>query len=441
MRHEKFEKTKVPGLYRLTDGTGRWWVRAAVRVEGQIVQFKKLLPATNPATGAPYTVAEAFTEFESLKQQAKAGKPSPAPEPTPLPQDDARTIEQYCVRWLSVRISRLSPSTAVSYTETINDRILPRLGWMACRNVTRQAIESWVVWIEAARQPRTRTMTRDGRDIAYANPNAGQPYTQDTMRKWWRCAKTILGDMAADFDIKNPVARVRQPERPELPQVREQRTLDTDGTGDLLTAARQLYPQHYACIAAMTMLGARAGEVFALKWDVVDFKSGRITIRRALSKGVLREQTKTKAQRIIPMHPELAAILLEHRQKQIADQHPGLATGLLFPTDEGKLRIPANLKKIWPALAAAIGSEVKLGSQVLRRSLNTNLVMAGVDRITTRALLGHTSEAMTQRYAGIGDEAKADAVLKAGPRRKAVEPADGAPRNASATRAGPRDEG
>ena len=58
---------------------------------------------------------------------------------------------------------------------------------------------------------------------------------------------------------------------------------------------------------------------------------------------------------------------------------------------------------------------------MLRRSLNTQLVLAGVDRITTRAILGHTSEAMTQRYAGIGNDVKADAVDKVRPKLKLVE--------------------
>ena len=171
----------------------------------------------------------------------------------------------------------------------------------------------------------------------------------------------------------------------------------------------------------MTMCGMRAGEVFALKWDAVDFEAGTITVRRSVSKREIRETTKTKAKRVVPMHPELIRILKAHREAQVAAQHAGLKTGLLFPNDDGEIRLPSNMKKVWPRLAQLIGSEVKVGSQVLRRSLNTNLVMAGVDRITTRAILGHTSEAMTQRYAGIGDDAKKDAVSKAGPKLKVVD--------------------
>ena len=54
----------------------------------------------------------------------------------------------------------------------------------------------------------------------------------------------------------------------------------------------------------------------------------------------------------------------------------------------------------------AAGIEQKVTPQVLRRSVNTLGVLAGVDRITLRAMMGHTTEEMTQRYAGVPDAAK-----------------------------------
>lgn len=38
------------------------------------------------------------------------------------------------------------------------------------------------------------------------------------------------------------------------------------------------------------------------------------------------------------------------------------------------------------------------------------MLATNVDRIRRRAIMGHTAEAMTQRYAGIGDAAKAGAI-------------------------------
>ncbi len=397
-------KTQHTGVFRLKDG--RLFARVTVHYADRTSrQAKQVLP-----------LGATMDDARRLVLELKASLQQPIATPTPHPQDTFQTVQQYCVRWLKVKGPRLSPTTAEGYAEAINERILPRLGWMECKDVTRQAIEAWVVWVEKSVQPATRTMRKGEKVISYANPKAGQPYHEATMRKWWRCLKTILGDMAAD--LKEPTSaaqRVRQPQRPELPGVREQRTLDADGMGTLLVVAGKHFPQHYASIAVMAMTGMRAGEVFGLQWDAVDFTAGTITVRRAISKGQLRQRTKTGAWRTIPMHAALAAVLEAHKKRQIDAKHVGLRTGLLFPSDKGTARTPSGIRKIWTELKELAGTDIRVGNQVLRRSVNTQLVLAGVDRITTRAILGHTSEAMTQRYAGIGMDAKKDAVSRITP--------------------------
>ncbi len=72
-------------------------------------------------------------------------------------------------------------------------------------------------------------------------------------------------------------------------------------------------------------------------------------------------------------------------------------------TPGGQIKVA---KKLWGALCKAAGITQRVGPQVL--------LLEGVDRVTLRAILGHSSESMTQRYAGIGDAAKADAILKVG---------------------------
>jgi len=65
------------------------------------------------------------------------------------------------------------------------------------------------------------------------------------------------------------------------------------------------------------------------------------------------------------------------------------------------------------ALAASAASiEVKVTAQVLRRTFNTLMVHAGVDRIVLRSVMGHCTEAMTERYAGVGIPAKQAALQR-----------------------------
>ncbi|MBI5609289.1 MAG: site-specific integrase [Deltaproteobacteria bacterium] len=298
---------------------------------------------------------------------------------------------------MKIRANRVTPSTRETYEDALHNFIVPRLGHLLCKDVTRQALESWLVWAQS--------LTRKN----------GRPYAQDTMRQWWRVLKTVLSDMTADLDLPDPTRRLRPPQRPELPPVREQHTLDVKAIGDMLAACRDKYPTRLAEVATMALTGARAGEVYALKWDVIDFAKGQIVIRRSLSRGQLLERTKTKTQRVVPMHPDLAEILLAHRNYQITKQVAGLDLGMVFLSDDGQMRDPNSAKKLWPRLAKLAGIDQKISPQVLRRTLNTLMLSAQVDRITLRAIMGHTSEAMTARYAGIGDAAKTDAINRIRP--------------------------
>ena len=49
---------------------------------------------------------------------------------------------------------------------------------------------------------------------------------------------------------------------------------------------------------------------------------------------------------------------------------------------------------------------------MLRRTFDTLLISAGVDRIVLRSMIGHTTEEMTERYAGVRHEDKRAAVLR-----------------------------
>ncbi len=411
----KLKKTRHPGVFKTPDG--RLWARAAVRLpNGRVVTQRRLLPV-----GA--SEADAVLAVEDLRVTIK-NPPEPLPSAstaTPLRPDTSprQRFDVFCDGWLETRERRVTPSTAETYKAVVKNYIKPRLGWMECQDITRQAIESWVVWAEERRQ------------------GNGKPYTQDSMRQWWRCLSTIISDMVADLNLpRDPTLRVRKPERPELAPVREQNTLGAAAIDSLLEACKVKFPTRLAEVAMMALTGARAGEVYALKWDAVDFQKNQIVIKRALSRGKLLERTKTKAQRVVPIHADLAEILKAHHDAQLvrfakrqaeakAHGEPEVTDiGMVFVSDKWTIRDPKSAKKMWAVLCKQGGITQRVSPQVLRRSLNTQLLAGGVDRITLRSIMGHTSEQMTQRYAGIGDAAKAQAVALIRPKAEvAAEPA------------------
>ena len=79
--------------------------------------------------------------------------------------------------------------------------------------------------------------------------------------------------------------------------------------------------------------------------------------------------------------------------------------------NKGTPRTPNTLQKAFQAIRKASGMDIKIGPQVLRRSMNSNLLRHAVDRLTVRAIMGHTTEEMTARYYGVSEGDKKAAVL------------------------------
>lgn len=107
-------------------------------------------------------------------------------------------------------------------------------------------------------------------------------------------------------------------------------------------------------------------------------------------------------------------------------QHPGLHGNWVFPSDKGGMRLPQSSHKAFNLATEKAKIDQKISPQVLRRTMNTMLIRAGVDRIVLRSMMGHVSEEMTERYAGVDPRDKREAILKVFPGVKKEGGVDGA---------------
>ncbi len=80
-------------------------------------------------------------------------------------------------------------------------------------------------------------------------------------------------------------------------------------------------PDLLPMIAMALYTGMRRGELLGLRWEDIDFRAGRIDVRRSYA-----GPTKTDQVRVVPLHRELAPILQAWRE-----QCPQTAEGGVFP--------------------------------------------------------------------------------------------------------------
>ncbi|PKN27931.1 MAG: hypothetical protein CVU65_00820 [Deltaproteobacteria bacterium HGW-Deltaproteobacteria-22] len=161
--------------------------------------------------------------------------------------------------------------------------------------------------------------------------------------------------------------------------------------------------------------GLRVGEFIGLEWGDVDLGPQRetVTVRRTVYpiKGTFSVSSpKSGKPRTVPLNAsaacalnEISSILHPGRETVRPPADAPLGSRLVFPSSTGIYR---NKSIIGNALTRACKAARlrRVTCHALRHSFGSNLVQAGVDLYTVCRLMGHSSVAMTQRYAHLSED-------------------------------------
>lgn len=382
-KKEKAVKTKEPGIYQLSDG--RYLLRVTVphhEDRARMIAVRRTLPEG-------YTLAQAAVARDSLRDQTRARAAGEDAASAPL----RHTLASYTVCWIRAKRERVRAGVLKTYCTQLERHILPELGDLYVDALVRADVEAWVAQAERAQR------------------EDGEPYSRYTVMGWWDLLRMVLRDACADLQLPiDPTARVRGPQV-RVARKREQGTLSLAELGRLLDAAQTFCPQRHAEIVVLAYTGMRVGELYGLKWEDLDRSGASLTVRRSVSDGVVG-LPKTGDARVVYAPPIVLDALETHRLEQLAAQHPGLAEGWIFPAAHGGPRDGASLRA--PLALASEGAKlsIKVGPQILRRTFNTLLIGAGVDKLVLRAQMGHSSERIQERYTGFSVADKRAAVTR-----------------------------
>lgn len=145
--------------------------------------------------------------------------------------------------------------------------------------------------------------------------------------------------------------------------------------------------------------GLRQGELLALRWQDVDLKSGLLSVRRSVTRGIITEPKSGKG-RDIPLGDAVLAALKAPRH---------LRGEMVFCTVDGRMLRKNECKHpLWRACRRAGIRQV--GWHVLRHTFASHLVMRGVPLKAVQELMGHATIDMTMRYAHLSPHVVREAV-------------------------------
>ncbi len=143
--------------------------------------------------------------------------------------------------------------------------------------------------------------------------------------------------------------------------------------------------------------GMRRGEMAGLKWDRVDFALNQITISRTRDVDGLRERTKTKLKRVIPMNQLVRMTLLNLFQSKKGSEF------VFLKEDESPIQVHHTYRDFAKAQAAAKISN-KIRFHDLRHTFASQFMMNNGNVFDLQKILGHTDIKMTMRYAHYSPE-------------------------------------
>ena len=150
----------------------------------------------------------------------------------------------------------------------------------------------------------------------------------------------------------------------------------------------QLLPFFFVAIHT----GLRLAELCGLKWDRIDFVNNQISVTRTRDKYGLKETTKTKIKRFVPMTQEVRILLLALHHKNIGNPY------IFLEADGTEVKYAHVYRRFGNAQKKA-GTTNKIRFHDLRHSFASNYMMNGGNVFDLQKLLGHTDIKLTMRYA------------------------------------------
>src|ERR1017187_66068 len=309
------------------------------------------------------------------------------------------TVGQFLKDWLTAIKSDVTPSTFVSYENTVRLHLTPAIGDIRLSNLGAPHVQR-------LKNEAIKAVVKVGPGVK--KPAEGQPapepqhLSSSTVRYCLKVLRMALAH-ACKLDLvpRNVALLVDFPkvEHAEIqPFTPEQAMKFIEATkGHRLGAL----------FSVATAIGLRKGEALGLKWSALDFERGTLAVRIALQrvkmpgekKGkLLLTEPKRKSRRTINLPRVCVSALLEHRTMQ--EQERALAgtrwqeADYVFTTGIGTPMEPRNLERAYRQILALAGLH-HIRIHDLRHTAATLLLTQGENRCVLMELLGQSQLAFT----------------------------------------------
>lgn len=402
-------KPDLPGVWRRRDGGYRVRGRVSDPKTGQMRGVNRALPACKRAR-------EAAAELEAELGKIRAGT-------GPAKSDRAPRFDEWATTVFARKVQSGAIASAAGrakWEAILRLHLIPAFGPIFIDQLTREDVEAWrtheLLGVRAhAKDERRERKLEAGR------------YSPQTVNTILGVLRQVTAEASAAFNVRDACASI------DNASTRGHRTYTFEEPNAVRPAdvprflgeMRVRHPDHYAFVFLGFTTGLRPSSLRPLRWRGpnadIKWDEGVLLVRRSQTVGAeAMESTKTDRDQVIALDPEQLAVLrwhLDRHEKYVARcaEKPETlaiaeamrASDLLFPSAPtrwskgGGFRSRSCLDKPFAEVAKLLELGYDVSPRAMRRTFQ-DLARAGkVADVTTRAISGHATERMQQRYSSV----------------------------------------
>ena len=332
--------------------------------DGSVERFRIDSPV-NTKRGAEHFEREVRQQLQDGKFRSEESKP------------EAMTLAQFQTSFLTDSTNNNKPSSLNSKEYILRLHLVPFFGSMRLDEIGPEQIE------------RYKALKQEEEDEPGPRPKRQSP-------------KSVNNHLAVLRKLLNLAVEYKK--LPSAPKVKALRIGEQDfdflsfEETERFVAATP--PEWTTMILVALKTGLRIGELLALKWEDLDLRAGKLIVKRTLWQGK-EGSPKGGRRREVPLSKQTVKLVQAHRH---------LIGPYLFTRPDGSHHTHNQLQDLIPRICKLAGLPKRLTWHDLRHTFASHLVMKGRSLVEVQQLLGHTTIAMTMRYAHLSPEVKRDAV-------------------------------
>lgn len=307
-------------------------------------------------------------------------------------EQERKPFRSYFKAWLeSYAKTHVKPSTYASYELAYQRHLLPFLGDIDIKEITREQLKRFMY--EKLREGKQKRKCKDGEQKEGLSRNSVKNYLAP-LREMFNHA---IEDGHLD---RNPCLGLMRNIRTEKGERLEKiGFLTREEVSLLLNACQKHFPSHSPFILLLVRTGLRLGEAVALQWGDLDFNSRFIEVRRTYSPIGRRYLTpKSGKVRRVDMSRQLTdtlKVFQVERKKETLKKGWGAVPLWVFTSEDGTMMDPDNFRsRVWGKLLdKAEFRRVRIHD--LRHTFASLLIQQGESLAYIKEQMGHHSIQVT----------------------------------------------